>query len=189
MNEERRERSNYGKIAVSVVTTVLLLFLYGTIFSFSAQDAEESGSLSREVAEHCVEVYNVISGKQWTRAIVESWAAYWEHPIRKLAHFSEYACMGVLVYSIFRPWRERNRKLFLLVILWVAVSAATDEFHQLFVPGRSGNIADVLLDTCGGAFGLTVWVTLERIVESVLRRKSHSSSAGRLDVTKKSAVK
>ena len=116
----------------------------------------------------CAELLNAISGKHWTQNVIDSMAAYFEHPIRKLAHFSEYACMGVLLYGVWRPWKERNRKLYLLIVLWVFVSAGADEFHQLFVPGRYGCFADVVLDTCGGAFGLLVCVCVEKIVR---RRK------------------
>jgi VanZ family protein len=59
------------------------------------------------------------------------------------------------------PWRDRGRKLYLLVTVWVFVSAALDEIHQLFVPGRYGSIADVLLDTCGGIFGILLCVLIE----------------------------
>jgi VanZ family protein len=40
-------------------------------------------------------------------------------------------------------------------LLGVEVYAATDEVHQLFVPGRFGTFHDVLIDTTGGALGLT----------------------------------
>ena len=154
----------YKKIAVSVAAAVFLVFLYSIIFSFSAQDGEESGSLSSYIAEKCVEIFNDLSNKNWSRAVMDSWAEYWEFPIRKLAHFSEYAFMGVLVYTMWRPWKERNKRLYMLAVLWVAFSAAGDEFHQLFVPGRYGSPADVLLDTCGGAFGVWCCVTLEKLV-------------------------
>lgn len=160
----KQKKLPYKKIAVSVVAAVFLMLLYRIIFSFSAQDAEESGSLSFYIAEKCVEIFQSLSGKQWSQGVMTNWATYWEHPIRKLAHFSEYAFMGVLVYTMWRPWKERNRRLYLLVVLWVALSAAGDEFHQLFVPGRYGSVADVLLDTCGGAFGVWCCVILERIV-------------------------
>lgn len=101
-----------------------------------------------------------------------NWATYWEHPIRKLAHFSEYAFMGVLVYTMWRPWKEHNKRLYLFVVLWVALSAAGDEFHQLFVPGRYGSAADVLLDTCGGAFGVWCCVVPEKIVKKIKLKKS-----------------
>lgn len=167
----------YRKIAVSTVAAVFLALLYAVIFSFSAQDGEASGGLSRYIAEKCAEMFNSMSGKHWSQAVVEGWAAYWEHPIRKLAHFSEYACMGILVYVMLRPWKAGNKRLYLLVILWVALSAAGDEFHQLFVPGRYGSPADVLLDTCGGAFGAGLCLMAEYFQgkrrRSARRQKAH----------------
>lgn len=153
----------YKKIAVSVVAAVFLAILYGLIFSFSEQDGETSGSLSRMISEKCVELLNSLSGKNWSQIMMDSMATYFEHPIRKLAHFMEYACMAVLVYGVWRPWMSRGKSLYLLIILWVAVSAAGDELHQLFVPDRYGSVADVLLDTCGGAFGLWGCVLSEKI--------------------------
>lgn len=144
------------------MAAVMLFLLYSVIFSFSEQDAEQSGSLSRLISEKCVELINVLSGKQWTVVFQQKMAEYFENPIRKLAHFAEYACMGALVYGIWRPWRSRDRKLYALVIMWVFLSAAGDEFHQLFVPGRHGCFADVLLDTCGGTFGVLCCVTFEK---------------------------
>lgn len=162
-NQTRDKHLLARKIAVSMMAAVFLVLLYGIIFTFSAQDADESGSLSRYIAEKCVELFNSMSGKHWSQAVLDGWAAYWEHPIRKLAHFSEYACMGVLVYLLLRPWKKRDKSLYLIVILWVFLSAAADEFHQLFVPGRYGSFADVLLDTCGGSFGVVICVLLESV--------------------------
>lgn len=146
------------KIVISIGAGMLLIILYAIIFNFSAQDAEESGSLSRTLSGRCMELFNSLSGGRWSQAVMAKWAEYFEHPIRKLAHFTEYACMGVLVHALWSQWMKRGRGLYLLTVAWVAVSAAADEIHQLFVPGRDGNPADVCLDTCGGAFGLLVCV-------------------------------
>lgn len=151
------------QIIISIGAGILLLVLYTVIFSFSAQDAEQSGSLSRAVSEKLVEMVNTLSHRQWSRTVMEQWTDYFEHPIRKLAHFSEYACMGILVYALWSQWMKRGKKLYLLVMIWVALSAAADEFHQLFVPGRDGNFADVCLDTCGGAAGMLFCLLVERI--------------------------
>lgn len=154
---------NTKKRAVTIVAAILLLLLYLIIFGFSGQDGQESGSLSHMISEKCVEIINAISGQHWTEVFQQELAVYFEHPIRKLAHFSEYACMGVLVYLMWRPWLTKGRKLYGLVIIWVFLSAAGDEFHQLFVPGRYGSFADVCLDTCGGAFGVALCAAAERI--------------------------
>lgn len=164
-------KKNKKKIAVSVVAAILLILLYLLIFAFSGQDGEKSGSLSSMISEKCAEFLNVISGKHWTQTAIDSIAAYFEHPIRKLAHFSEYACMGVLLYGMWRPWKERNRKLYRMIMLWVFISAGADEFHQLFVPGRYGCFVDVVLDTCGGAFGLFLCVCGEKLMRRIQREK------------------
>jgi len=160
------------KIFVTVFSGTLLVLLYMLIFSFSAQDAEESGSLSRMISEKCVEFINNLSGRHWSEAVMKSFAEYFEHPIRKLAHFSEYACMGVLLYVLWRQWMNRGKMLYFLIVIWVFVSAATDEFHQLFVPGRYGSFADVLLDTAGGTFGLCVCVWLEKRITNRINKRT-----------------
>lgn len=151
------------KMLVTIVAGVLLFLLYAMIFSFSAQDGETSGGLSAYLSEICVELLNAVSGKGWSESFMESLALYFEHPIRKLAHFGEYAVMGILVFIMLGQWQKCGRRLYLTVILWVLVSAAGDELHQLFVPGRYSSILDVLLDTAGGCFGLICMVLLKRM--------------------------
>lgn len=162
---------NKYKVAVTVVTAFLLVCLYFIIFSFSGQDGETSGSLSQKISNECVEILQKVSGKDWTVAFCRELSEYLEHPIRKLAHFSEYACMGILVYALWCQWLKRDRRLYALVICWVLLSAIGDEVHQLFVPGRWGSIADVILDTCGGIFGLFVCLFAERIRKSLQKNK------------------
>lgn len=157
------------QIVISAGAGILLAALYAVIFSFSAQDAEQSGSLSRTVSGKWVEMVNWLSHRNWSQAVMERWTDYFEHPIRKLAHFTEYACMGVLVYALWSQWMKRGKALYLLTIVWVALSAAADEFHQLFVPGRDGNFADVCLDTCGGAVGMLFCLLFGRLIDR--RRK------------------
>ena len=79
--------------------------------------------------------------------------------VRKAAHVSEYAVLAWLVWRLVRSrsgpdssawsWREASRTL-LVVVLY----AASDEFHQLFVPSREASIRDVLIDTSGALLTL-----------------------------------
>jgi VanZ family protein len=77
--------------------------------------------------------------------------------IRKGAHVTEYAVLAWLWWRALRggraaqPWSWRTAGL---ALLFSAFYAATDEFHQLFVSGRSGTVWDVLIDTAGAALGL-----------------------------------
>lgn len=160
------------KIVLTVLAATLLLLLYMMIFGFSAQDAEESGSLSQMVSQKCVDLLNELSGSDWTTDYREHLTEWFEHPLRKLAHFSEYACMGVLLYVLWSQWLSRGKRLYLLIGGWLFVSAALDEFHQFFVPGRYCSVKDVLLDTCGGITGMFVCVGIVLLCK---KRKGHTA--------------
>lgn len=161
-NKMGKMRFDYRQ-AVTLVAAVMLFLLYITIFSFSAQDAEQSGGLSHRISETCVELAEKVSGETWTALVKAQLADLVEHPIRKLAHFAEYCYMGILVFAVWRPWLQRGNRFYGLVTVWVFLSAAGDEFHQLFVPGRYGSFKDVMLDTCGGIAGMALCIGAENL--------------------------
>jgi VanZ family protein len=76
--------------------------------------------------------------------------------VRKLAHFTEYAILGLLAARAFLGSGRRSlRKSWLLLsLLLVILYALSDEFHQLFVPSRTGSIYDSLIDMSGGTAAL-----------------------------------
>lgn len=67
--------------------------------------------------------------------------------IRKCAHFSEYCILGIIGKNCVS--KENYRKMMLLCI----GIACLDETIQLFVAGRSGQLSDVLIDSCGILLG------------------------------------
>ncbi len=70
-------------------------------------------------------------------------------PIRKAAHMTEYAILFLLSrWAAFGTTGSTNLRAWLPVLLSVAY-ACTDEFHQSFVPGRSAQFSDVLVDSTG----------------------------------------
>lgn len=82
--------------------------------------------------------------------------------IRKTAHFSEYAILAVIAMAVFTSWFGNSRKVVLLTILVLIAVPCVDEFIQLHVPDRAGAVADVLLDICGGLFGLAIALLIAR---------------------------
>jgi VanZ family protein len=81
------------------------------------------------------------------------------HLARKAAHFIEYAALFVLVrWALGCCVRQpRTVALAFVALLICVVYAASDEWHQLFVPGRTSSVWDVLLDSTGAAFGCLAW--------------------------------
>ena len=87
--------------------------------------------------------------------------------VRKAAHFSEYAVLALLAARAFRTSdREQLRRLWWLAAFALVVCVALgDEYHQSFLPSRTGTIYDSLLDTAGGATALAcaaLWPSLRR---------------------------
>ena len=84
---------------------------------------------------------------------------FWHHVIRKGAHVTEYCILGVLVYRAFRLDVSRTVIVSVLTMLFVAVAAMMDEFHQSFVPSRGSSMIDVGWDCIGGLISLTLsWI-------------------------------
>lgn len=72
--------------------------------------------------------------------------------IRKLAHMTEF---GILYFLIFQ-FITTYKKLYILPLFFTIVYAAFDEIHQLFIEGRSGNIADIMIDSIGAIIMLCI---------------------------------
>ena len=90
--------------------------------------------------------------------------------LRKIAHFSEFAALGVLL-----SWfcGMKNKRKSMSMVCGVAV-ACVDEIIQAFVPGRSPALKDVAIDSCGVLTGLV----LLRIGYTVLKKRSTQSYFG-----------
>lgn len=82
--------------------------------------------------------------------------------VRKNAHFFAYMVLGLLTVNALRTSGELsyNRAFFALGIC--VVYAASDEFHQLFIPGRSGEIRDVMIDSAGAIVGVGIVLLISR---------------------------
>jgi len=90
--------------------------------------------------------------------------------MRKLAHVSEYAILAVLLYRAFVHTALKGRRALSasLVLLFCAAYAATDEFHQSFVPSRTASLRDVMIDICGAMLAVILYwsIATRRIIPS-----------------------
>lgn len=78
--------------------------------------------------------------------------------VRKLAHFMEYAILGLLAARAFRGSPKETVRLhwFAISACLIIVYALMDEYHQSFVPSRTGSIFDCLIDMSGGIAALLI---------------------------------
>ena len=79
--------------------------------------------------------------------------------VRKAAHVSEYAVLSALIFRAFvrTVWVGRLMLSAAVVLLLCAAYAASDEFHQSFVPSRTASMRDVLIDIGGVILGMMIY--------------------------------
>ena len=109
--------------------------------------AASSQSLSAEQTGHWIqEIVTRVTGSPLEPRTFE----IVHFTIRKLGHLTEYGIFGALAYRAFRGDRRGwSLRWALTAILAAAMLASVDEWHQTFVPGRTGAVTDVLIDICG----------------------------------------
>lgn len=73
--------------------------------------------------------------------------------VRKAGHFTEYFLLYALLFNALQDNSSLRQSLIISLII-TFLYACSDEFHQIFIPGREGKFRDVLIDTSGGAFAL-----------------------------------
>ena len=87
--------------------------------------------------------------------------------VRKSAHFTLYYILGLTFILFLSEYDLNNKKLLLFTILFVFIYACSDECHQLFVSGRSGEVLDILIDTFGGTVSSILYLKFR------VRRRLH----------------
>ena len=73
---------------------------------------------------------------------------------RKAAHTVAYSLLGILAYRAVQQHGLPAKRVAMIAMAIVVLYAISDEVHQLFVPGRSGEPRDVLIDSTAGAAGV-----------------------------------
>ena len=143
---------------------IILLTTFFVIFGFSNQDGQTSGGTSRKVARKIVEIFPDTNNKseQEKENIVENM----QPVIRKLAHFSIYTLAGISMMTFMETYSISTRKKVIISLIVGALYATSDEIHQLFIPGRTAAVTDVLIDTFGVAVGILI---VRGIVNSITK--------------------
>ena len=111
--------------------SVLIWMIF--IFIMSSFNASESSAQSNIIVNFISNIFN-INNIELISLI-----------IRKLAHFTEYFILGILTYNLIKNYRK---KYYIAIIICI-IYAISDEIHQIFIPGRSCQITDILIDSIG----------------------------------------
>ncbi len=135
------------------------------IFILSHQPASVSSGLSSSITEFLLgQITELFPGSD---ARVEEFHTL----VRKNAHFIAYLILGVLLVNALGSWGQLTLKVFSAAFTIAVLYAASDEFHQLFIDGRSGEVRDVLIDSAGAVAGIVIcW-----LIDYLLRKRKLNS--------------
>ena len=151
----------YGFIVVAIMAF---------IFAMSAMPAKESSHLSGNITSYVIRMlypeYSGLTKEEQTGIYSRT-----EHVIRKCAHFSEYAVLGVFLALFFRELSFSFNSI--AAFLTAALYASSDEWHQSFIDGRGPAFSDVLIDSAGVCFGIVLIVLFMSSKDRKIQRSSH----------------
>ncbi|MBS7007259.1 VanZ family protein [Anaerostipes sp.] len=146
------------KLWRSVYWLLTALMMTG-IFLFSAKTASTSEQMSMGVTRFLTKYI----GMNHVLSVMD-------HYVRKTAHFMEYALLAVLVYNALKIDITKKLYLFSAAQFICSFYAATDELHQYFVPGRSCQLKDVLIDSCGALTGICLCFLFSALTRKIRRK-------------------
>ena len=132
---------------------LLLIIWMALIFFFSAQpdvQSEETSNLAAEI------IYRIYAFLMANNVHIEQgeFMLRFIQPIRKLAHFTEFMILGILIFINMMEYTDR--KIALKSFVLGTAYAVSDEIHQLFVKNRYCSISDMLIDSAGCLLGIII---------------------------------
>ena len=164
-----KKRIEMHSVALSFL---LVLSVMVMIFCFSAQPAVRSSQTSSHIVVWLLHVlfpnYDSMDSMQQ-----EEIAEIATLLVRKAAHVAEYAMLGfsLMLHLRLLSIKGQIKRPASYAFFIGALYAATDELHQIFVPGRSGEVKDVLLDSSGVLLGILLMLWILKCAERCRKKR------------------
>lgn len=180
------KRDKLKKLLLVFVGIILVFSVMRLIFNLSAQSGSQSGSLSNSLYlflrrfeflgqllhywdQLVIKVLYMLNLEELYPLLFSTYSN-WNVIIRKWAHFGIYMSLGIASMGVF-TYAFNFYKAFIITLYVGAFFAFTDEVHQLFVDGRSGQISDFGIDVLGLVTGITFCLGIYMMVCLIKRIK------------------
>lgn len=137
-----------------IILIALIVIWMIIIFMFSNQISSKSTNTSKRVVGFVVDKLSIT--KDMTNKERVQFIESLQTPVRKFTHFSIYAIGGMISFTLLNEFNITKKKKVIGSFGLCALYAITDEIHQYFVLGRSCEIGDVLIDSCGAILGIVI---------------------------------
>ena len=138
-----------------IIFAIMTILWVAVIFSFSLQPGDVSGDISGSFLRKVLEWF-APGVFEKLETMPQEQLDILHTVLRKCAHFTEFAVLGVL--SSLTLFQTKVSRRVLMAMVFCLVIASMDETLQLFVDGRAGRFVDVMIDGIGSMFGIGVIV-------------------------------
>lgn len=155
---------NILKHVIRYILIICIIVLCCKIFALSSQDGGVSAGTSRQFTEILLKTLGLECNDRTIEII--------NPVIRKVAHFSVYMLLGFLTMCTCETFKWQRVYKFDFSTMFAFVFACGDELHQRLVPGRSGEFADVCLDTVGAMLGVLIVLAIALICVQIKKKKA-----------------
>lgn len=139
-----------------IISWILVILWMFNIYYLSNMDSELSNTKSKDTINTVVESSVVVTNKDISKDNLNSIVNALNKPLRKCMHSFVFFILVILFINAFNNSNIRNYKCYLFSIVLSFIYACFDEFHQLYVTGRTGQLMDIGIDMIGVLIGVLV---------------------------------
>ena len=178
------------------INVIFIIIWMSIIFIFSSMPSEESNEKSKATIKETIEIINPTPVSKQNESLSQTESGNTEKgtetikenntqnqneeqlieklnkPLRKCMHATEYLILSILILNWLRNYEIKEWKAIAISITTAFLYACTDEFHQLFIDGRTIQFTDVLIDTFGAILGVAMINVAIRIIRKIRQQKS-----------------
>lgn len=153
------------KAILFLIGLIIIALSFAFIYKMSSQDGYRSNAVSKKIVsffKEKVEFLDALNQNPYIESI------NFNVVIRKIAHFTEYFFLFLIIHIVLSLTKLNDRKNKLISFIICVLFAVTDEFHQLFVSGRTSKLTDIIIDSLGAFTAMQLTYVFKKREEKII---------------------
>lgn len=169
-----------GGLFMKKIFIILCIFWMGFIAYNTSQTGEASNNTSVSITEGIINktqavINNNVNNNDNSSIIrndddfIKKLNIY----IRKFAHGFEFLVLALLIFLTLKSFNIKSRECIIYTLFIVLLYAVIDEYRQLYIPGRTSSVRDIVIDFIGGTVGVIISqfiIVLIKIISKIYSR-------------------
>lgn len=165
------------------IVIMLVIISIGGMYYFSSQNGNVSGNQSQIVVNIIDKVRDKVTLKNQNLIKVQTKIydklrkiGSKSYIVRKMAHFIIYALIGISLLLFMYVFSKKLMLSSIIAFILSVTYACYDEYRQISIPGRSGSIKDVFIDSCGALTGIILTFSIILIIKLIISKTKNTSN-------------